>query len=40
MEDLTAIESIHLPDSDGNSVRLGDLWANEAVVGAWLRHYG
>jgi hypothetical protein len=31
---------IVLPDSDGNQVRLGSLWAKNACVVAFLRHYG
>ncbi len=27
-------------DLDGNEVRLGDLWAERAVVLVFVRHYG
>lgn len=40
MADLALIEDVVLPDSDGNEIRLGDLWAEQPVVIAWLRHYG
>jgi peroxiredoxin len=35
-----ALADIELPDHDGNSVRLGDLWQEEPVVLVWVRHYG
>jgi hypothetical protein len=31
---------IVLPDSDGNLIRLGTLWADGPAVVAFLRHYG
>ena len=34
------LAGIILPDSEGRGVRLGSLWANEAAVIAFLRHYG
>jgi hypothetical protein len=34
------LSQIVLPDADGNSVRLGTLWANAPCVVAFLRHYG
>ena len=40
MPDLAAIEDVRLPDSDGDEIRLGDLWADQPVAIAWLRHYG
>ncbi len=40
MADLATIENVILPDSDGNEVRIGDLWQDRPVVIAWLRHYG
>ncbi|HEV3472186.1 MAG TPA: hypothetical protein VG408_03140 [Actinomycetota bacterium] len=40
MSDISAIEDLRLPDSDGNEVRIGDLWQDQPVVIAWLRHYG
>ena len=36
----TRLAGIGLPDADGNVQRLGDLWAEEAVVLAHLRHFG
>ena len=33
------LADIELPDSDGNVVRLGDLWAEKTTVFVWLRHY-
>lgn len=38
--DAAAIESIELPDSDGQPVRLGSLWEDGPAVLVWLRHYG
>ncbi len=29
-----------LPDTDGDNVRLGTLWAESAAVVVFLRHYG
>ena len=40
MKDLSAIEHVRLPDSDGNEVRVGDLWKEQPLVLVWLRHYG
>lgn len=40
MSDISVIEDVVLPDSDGNEVRVGDLWLDQPVVIAWLRHYG
>ena len=40
MNDLTSLEDIHLPDSYGTDVRIGDLWRDGPVVIVWLRHYG
>ncbi len=34
------LDDTMLPDSDGNEVRLGDLWRDRPVVFIWLRHYG
>jgi hypothetical protein len=34
------LDDIVLPDTSGNEVRLGDLWADRPVVFVWLRHYG
>lgn len=36
----TPIDDIRLPDMHGTEHRLGDLWADRAVVLAFLRHYG
>jgi hypothetical protein len=38
--DTSAIDDIELLDVDGNSVRLGSLWADEPVLAIWIRHYG
>ncbi|HWC14913.1 MAG TPA: hypothetical protein VG929_10020 [Actinomycetota bacterium] len=40
MADLSAIADVRLPDSFEEEHRLGDLWADQPVVLAWLRHYG
>jgi hypothetical protein len=34
------LAGISLPDSQGNQVRLGSLWAESPAVLAFLRHYG
>jgi len=34
------ISGITLPDPDGNTQKLGDLWAQNPVVVVFLRHYG
>ena len=34
------LAGIVLPDSEGQLVRIGSLWANEPAVIAFLRHYG
>ncbi len=40
MANVAAIEDAVLPDSFGNEQRVGDLWKDQPVVLAWLRHYG
>jgi len=35
-----ALAPIALPDTDGNPVRLGDLWRDGPAVVVFLRHYG
>lgn len=40
MSSLDEISDVELPDSFGNTKRVGDLWADEPVVLVWLRHYG
>jgi hypothetical protein len=37
---LRDLADITLPDHNGDTVRLGDLWADRPVVLVWLRHYG
>ena len=32
--------NLMLPDHDGNSVRLADLWRDGPVALVWIRHYG
>ncbi len=34
------LADIALPDHDGGTVRLRDLWADRPVALVWLRHYG
>jgi hypothetical protein len=34
------LAGISLPDVDGNTVRMGSLWANAPAVVVFLRHYG
>jgi hypothetical protein len=38
--DVEALGEIVLPDADGASHRLGDLWAAQPVVLVFLRHFG
>jgi hypothetical protein len=41
MESLSArLAGITLPDSEGNHVRLGSIWAEAPAVVVFLRHYG
>jgi len=41
MDSLSArLASVSLPDSEGNQVRLGSIWANGPAVVVFLRHYG
>jgi hypothetical protein len=41
MESLSArLADISLPDSEGNQVRLGSIWAEAPTVMVFLRHYG
>jgi hypothetical protein len=35
-----SLAPILLPDSEGNPVRLGSLWADRPAVVVFLRHYG
>ena len=38
--DLGALEALSLPSADGETVRLGDLWAGRPVILVFLRHFG
>ena len=38
--DVRALADVTLADSQGESHRLGDLWAERPVVLAFLRHFG
>jgi len=38
--DLARLEDVTLPDGDGVSHRLGDLWADRPVILVFLRHFG
>ena len=40
MDSTDRLADIVLPDSDGNEVRLGDLWRERPVALVWMRHYG
>ena len=33
------LADLRLAEAGGDEVRLGDLWAEQTVVVAWLRHY-
>lgn len=38
--DVSALGEVVLDDSEGVAHRLGDLWAEQAVVLNFLRHFG
>jgi hypothetical protein len=38
--DVDALAALELPDSTGSPRRLGDFWADRAVVLVFLRHFG
>jgi hypothetical protein len=38
--DLATLEALTLADADGMPHRLGDLWADRAVILVFLRHFG
>ena len=38
--DLTRLEQIELAGPDGERYRLGDFWADRAVILVFLRHFG
>jgi hypothetical protein len=38
--DVQGLGEISLPDHDGHTVRLGELWQDRPAVLVWLRHYG
>ena len=40
MTRLATIEDVELPNSFGQTKRVGDLWKEQPVVLVWLRHYG
>lgn len=33
------LADLRLAEAEGGDVRLGDLWSQQTVVVAWLRHY-
>lgn len=39
MANLSAIEDVVLPRSDGRQVRVGDIWESGPRIVVWLRHY-
>jgi peroxiredoxin len=39
-ERLDGLTDVHLPDHEGRSVRLGDLWRDGPAVIVWLRQFG
>ena len=39
-ETASALAGLVLPDDAGASLRLGDLWKQQPVVLAFLRHFG
>jgi len=38
--DVAALAAITVLDAEGREVRTGDLWADQATVAVWLRHFG
>jgi hypothetical protein len=34
------LENIRVLDTDGQAVRLGDLWRHQTIVLAFIRHFG
>jgi len=38
--DLPALEAVELEDAGGDRHRLGDYWADRAVILVFLRHFG
>ena len=40
MDVVEQLRDTRVQDLDGSEVRLGDLWAERAVVLVFLRHYG
>jgi hypothetical protein len=34
------LENMNVLDPDGHAVRLGDLWLDQTVVLAFIRHFG
>jgi hypothetical protein len=36
----SSLENVTVLDPDGKSVRLGDLWREQTVVLAFIRHFG
>ena len=38
--DLLGLEAVQLNGSDGRLHRLGDFWADRAVILVFLRHFG
>jgi len=37
---LQKLGSVTLPEADGKSVRLGDLWGQHTLIIVHLRHFG
>jgi hypothetical protein len=37
---VAPLDDMHLLDSEGTEVRLGDLWEERPVALVFLRHYG
>lgn len=40
LSSVKRIKDVELPDSYGETRRIGDLWSEQPVVLVWLRHYG
>ena len=38
--DVAALAATTVLDAEGREVRTGDLWADQATVAVWLRHFG
>jgi len=40
MKTMDVLAGVELPDHEGKTQRLEDLWQDNPVIFVWLRHYG